>query len=108
MKNGNDQNEQGGEDHGLTEVDNFVANTIDDFLDEAKGDAEAGIEPMEPGPALIELAAVSLSEAVLRYSTEPKDVVALMQSRLWAILGEHLDRYEAAGKSHLHLIPRDD
>ena len=81
MKNGHDQNEQGEEDDGLTEVDNFVANTIDDFLDEAKGDAEAGIEPMEPGPALIELAAFALSEVVLRYSTEPKDVVALMQSR---------------------------
>ena len=81
-------------------IDDLVAVTIEDFLIHAEKDVEVGEEPIETGPALIELAAASVAEVVFEYERDPQEVVAMVQARLSAILRAYLERCEAAQRSH--------
>jgi hypothetical protein len=82
----------------------LIATAVDDFVVRAEGDIEEGEERIEPGPALIELAATAVKEVVFEYQLDPKVVMRYVAGRLSSLCMTELEHSEPLRKPHLTLI----
>jgi hypothetical protein len=89
-----------------TRLTELIAVTIEDFLIRAEKDVEEGEEPIAPVPALVELAASALCQAILEDegSHDLGQTFDLHQGRTLAMLLEEVERFEAQHKPKISLV----